>query len=294
MHNHGWSQTYDVDGSMTEGRAAVPVSVVIATMNACRTVEATLLSIRDQIYCDLEVVVLDGGSSDDTTLILQRYAGDLAYWESEPDRGVYHAWNKALDHVTGEWICFLGADDRFASPSVVSAVAPYLEAAPAECRVVYASINLLNPEGKVVAEVGEPWESAKLGLRQRMTLPNPATFYHRSLFDLHGRFDERFRITGDYEFLLRELIEHDAVFVPGLVAVLMDDGGLSTDPRHRALRIREMATARHMHGLTRVPPWASPPVVKASVRAGLERMAGKGAADRVRGWYRTLTRQPRD
>lgn len=273
---------------------AVSVSAVVATRNAVQTLPATLESMFGQTFTPVEVVVIDGRSSDGTVAILERHDDRIAYWESEPDRGVYHAWNKALDHATGEWICFLGADDRFASPSVVSAIAPHLETAAGRSRVVYASIHVVNPEGEVVAEVGEPWERAKIGLRQRMTLPNPATFYHRSLFDLHGRFDERFRITGDYEFLLRELLDNDALFIPDLVAVLMDDGGLSTDSRYRALRIREMATARHMHGLTRVPSWASPPVVKAMARAGLERVAGVGTADRVRGWYRTLTRQAPD
>ena len=224
--------------------------------------------------------------------ILERHADCIAYWESEPDRGVYHAWNKALDHAGGDWICFLGADDRFAAPDVLERIAPVLQAAVGRFRVAYSPIHVISESGEVVATVGQPWEAIREAFRERMTLPNPATFYHRSLFERHGHFDERFRITGDYEFLLRELLDHDALFIPGGAAVLMSEGGLSSDPRQRARRLREVATARHRHGLTRLPPWATPNVVKAAVRDALERTVGPGVAGRARRWYRALTRKP--
>ena len=88
------------------------ISVVIAVYNGAQTIQRALDSIFEQTYRDLEVVVIDGGSTDGTQAILEHNASQIAYWVSEPDRGVYNAWNKALDHVTGDWVCFLGADDR--------------------------------------------------------------------------------------------------------------------------------------------------------------------------------------
>jgi hypothetical protein len=128
-----------------------------------------------------------------------------------------------------------------------------------------------------------------------MTLPNPATFYHRTLFERHGRFDECFRITGDYEFLLRELPHRDALFIPHVVAVVMTEGGLSSDPRLRVQRLTEVATARYRHGPTGIPPWASWIVIKARIRAGLERALGPATTGRIRGWYgKASGRRPTD
>lgn len=274
---------------VSDASLAPTISVVIATWNAVATLEATLHSAFGQGHPGVEVIVIDGGSTDGTVDLIQRFDGRIAHWESEPDRGVYHAWNKALDHVNGDWVCFLGADDRFATPEVIGQMAPSLLAVDGNVRVVYGSVHVVDSHGHVQAVVGSPWEEAGPGMRQRMTLPNPATFYHRSLFDIHGRFSERFRITGDYEFLLRELLEQPAVFVPDVLVVLMDEGGLSSDPRQRTRRLTEIATARYLHGLTRVPPAISPMVLKARLAAALERAIGPSATEKVRQRYRSLT-----
>jgi glycosyltransferase involved in cell wall biosynthesis len=237
---------------------------------------------------------MDGASHDATVEILERNASRIEYWESEPDRGVYHAWNKALEHATGDWICFLGADDRFAAPDVLSRMAPHLTAAEADYRVVYGTIQVVDRDGEVTMTVGSPWDEIADEFRQRMTLPNPGTFYHRSLFELHGTFDERFRITGDYEFLLRELKENPALYVPDIIVTIMDDGGLSADPRNRPRRVQEIVTTRHRHGLSPVPAWASPLVVRAHIRGRLERSVGTAGTERVARWYHRLARRSPD
>ena len=96
---------------MTPGR----VSIITAVHNAAPTLEACLLSVRNQSYRDVEHIVIDGGSTDGSVEILQRHSCLLAYWVSEPDGGVFDAWNKGLSVATGEWIAFLGAEDVFYS-----------------------------------------------------------------------------------------------------------------------------------------------------------------------------------
>jgi glycosyltransferase involved in cell wall biosynthesis len=229
-----------------------------------------------------EVVVIDGASTDGTTEILERNASRLAYHESRPDRGVYHAWNKALGKARGEWLIFLGADDRLAAPDVLARILPHLSAAlMSGYRVVYGSIRIASPEGDGSSVMGAPWEQIRAAFRERMTLPNPATFYHRSLFAAHGPFDERFRIAGDYEFLMRELLVADALFVPEMIVANMAEGGLSSDPRLRPRRLRERAMARHRHGLTVLPSFASPLVIRAYARSWLERSFGVEATTRL-------------
>jgi glycosyltransferase involved in cell wall biosynthesis len=277
---------------MTDERPPAPrISVVIAVRNAATVIGRAIDSVVAQDYPRVELIVIDGASTDGTHEIIEERADRIAFTLSEPDRGVYDAWNKALDRVTGDWTCFLGADDRFAASDVLTRAATRLALLPEATRVAYATVHVVDRAGDVTAVIGEPWEQSRLPFRERMTVPNPATFYHHTLFEVHGGFDESYRIVGDYEFLMRELLHHDAAFIPDLVAVLMDPGGLSDDPRSRLLRLREIATARHRHGLTRLPPWASPMVLRARLRAGVERVLGLERAGRLRSRYRAMTGQ---
>ena len=91
------------------------ISVVISVLNGGATLEACLKSVFAQDYKSFEVIVIDGGSSDDTLDIIRRYSEQLYFSISEPDTGVYCAWNKALRVARGTWICFIGSDDRFAT-----------------------------------------------------------------------------------------------------------------------------------------------------------------------------------
>lgn len=247
------------------------ISIVIAVYNGASTIQRALDSVFEQTYRGVEIVVIDGGSTDGTQAILERNASRIAYWESEPDRGVYHAWNKALDHVTGQWVCFLGADDRYRGPAVMADVAAALGADAGQHRVAYGSINKVFPDGTVEHRQSSPWTKGRRKgfLRGRM-IPHPATFHHRSLFELHGRFDESFRIAGDYELLLRELVRHEPLFLPVLVADWYA-GGVSDVPANRYLVEREVYRARHLRGIAKAPPWRAPRLYQALARTWIDR-----------------------
>jgi glycosyltransferase involved in cell wall biosynthesis len=88
------------------------VSVIIVTYNAVKTLQAALDTIYSQTYPNIEVVVIDGLSTDGTVEILKANDAKIAFWKSEKDTGVYDAMNKAVTQVTGEWVYFLGADDE--------------------------------------------------------------------------------------------------------------------------------------------------------------------------------------
>ncbi|HZY35211.1 MAG TPA: glycosyltransferase family 2 protein [Mucilaginibacter sp.] len=88
------------------------ISVIIVTYNAAATLQVCLESIYNQSHKDLEIIVIDGKSTDGTVEILEQNAGKLAFWNSEKDEGVYEAMNKGTKHVTGQWVYFLGADDE--------------------------------------------------------------------------------------------------------------------------------------------------------------------------------------
>lgn len=94
------------------GQVYPKVSLIIVTYNAARTLQGCLNSIYSQTYPNMEIIVMDGDSDDGTIQILENNSGKITYWKSEKDSGIYHAMNKALAHVSGEWISFLGADDE--------------------------------------------------------------------------------------------------------------------------------------------------------------------------------------
>jgi glycosyltransferase involved in cell wall biosynthesis len=269
------------------------VTIIVATRNSARTLRRCLDSIRAQVFRDFELIVMDGGSNDATPRLLETSADVVTRWRSEPDRGIYHAWNKALGEARGEWICFLGADDWLWDPHALERLAPYLRAAPEQCRIVYSRLREIHADGSLISEAGAPWDEFKGAFRSYRCLPHPGLMHRRALFELRGGFDEEFRIAADYELLLRELKDGDAVFAPVLTAG-MEFGGLTTRPEHYRRQLQEVKRALARHGLR--PPllrwtfWS----VTAAVYALAHRLLGDRNARRLADLYRLLTfRKPR-
>jgi hypothetical protein len=235
----------------------------------------------EQTYTNIELIVIDGGSTDGTVDLIQANAQCVAYWVSEPDRGIYNAWNKALAQVKGDWICFLGADDYLWGTQVLAQMAEQLVLVPQDVRVAYGQIMLLNNSGSELHALGEPWANVKNRIKQLMCLPHPAVMHRRSLFADHGNFDESFRIAGDYELLLRELKTKDAFFIEGIVMTAMRQGGISTDPDNTLLGLREVRLAQLKNGLLRPGLGWRVALLRTYVRLLLWRFLGERWARRM-------------
>lgn len=268
------------------------ITVIIAVRNGEATIQRAFDTVFEQTYEPVELIVMDGASTDETRAIVERNAARITYWESRPDRGICHAWNKALDHATGDWICFLGADDRFHTPDVLARLAPHLDEATGQFRIVYVPVRVVRNDGSVDRHAGIAWEVARTEFAAGVMIPHQGTFHHKSMFDRHGRFDEGFRIVGDYEFLLRELLHHDALFISDRVGVDMGGGGLSERPSSIYRLLRELHRARHMHGLESAPEWRSGLLIRALCRIWITRTFGPRTADVVAGAYRFVARRP--
>lgn len=203
-----------------EGGGTPAVSVIVAVLNAAQTIQGCVDSVTSQKDVVTELIVIDGGSTDGTQEILEANRAAIAHWESGPDRGIYHAWNKALPRATGAWVCFLGADDRLLGADTLKELVDAGEAAGADLvcsRVSYRG------EDRVV---GQPWDWSKM--RAFMCVAHPGLLHRRRLFDELGPFAEGYRITGDYEFLLRLGKEVAAAFVDR-PTVQVGGSGLSSD-----------------------------------------------------------------
>jgi len=222
-------------------------TIIIAVLNSKESLERCIESVSNQACHDRELIIIDGGSTDGTVEILKNNDDNIAYWESSPDRGIYHAWNKALQHAHGEWICFLGADDYFWSEKVLTDLSPQLvKASDGGIKVVYGQAARVDRNGRILKLVGKPWEKIRWLMPHGMPLPHTGLMHHRSLFEEHGLFDETFKIAGDYDLLLRELKNGEALHVRNLIVAGWQAGGIS-DFRF-LLAHREMERARRKNG----------------------------------------------
>jgi glycosyltransferase involved in cell wall biosynthesis len=209
-------------GIKASGTAAHPlVTVVTAVFNGQLHLANCLKSVLGQDYPSIEHIVIDGGSVDGTIDVLREYDDRLALWKSEPDKGVYDAWNKALVEACGEWICFLGADDELL-PGAASA---YMELAARNPEAEYLSsqIRWIHPSGFERVR-GGCWAWPRFS--KWMCVAHVGSMHRRSLYDRIGKYDTTYRSAADYELLLRARHNLKAAFMP-VITVKMRAGGMS-------------------------------------------------------------------
>lgn len=226
------------------------ITVIIAVFNAGKTLEECLLSIIEQVGVSVQIVVIDGGSSDDSPAIAAKYADFIDYYISESDGGIYDAWNKGLNHIKSEWVFFLGADDYLWHSNVLSDVLGNLTHIPAEVNIAYGPVMVVNKDREPLYKIGQPWDEVKQDFRRSMCLPHPAAMHRSAIFEKYGNFNAAFKIAGDYEFLLRDLLANNAIFIDVGPVVGMRHGGMSSNPKNALKGYKEMIAARKIHGLT--------------------------------------------
>ncbi len=124
------------------------VSIVTPSFNQAKFLEQTILSVLEQEYPHLEYIIVDGGSTDGSQDIIQRYAARLAWWVSEPDQGQTDAINKGFNRAQGEIYAWLNSDDTYLPGAVLEAV-EYLRAHP-EAGMVYGDANLTDEKGEII------------------------------------------------------------------------------------------------------------------------------------------------
>ena len=173
-------------------------SIVTVCLNAAGTVEQALDSVLSQTYPPFEYIVIDGGSTDGTREVIERYRPRLTNVVLEPDEGIYDAFNKGVTRATGDVVGILNADDLYA-PWALETVAEAYGQSPRP-GVFYGKLA-------VVDEARCRWTVYPVGdhrcLTSHMSIAHPATFVARSVYDQYGLFDPSFRVSGDWDLMLR-------------------------------------------------------------------------------------------
>ena len=225
------------------------ISVVTVCWNSEATIEGTLASVAAQTHPSVEHIIVDGASTDRTLEIVSRYP-HVAKVVSERDRGIYDAMNKGLALATGDVIGTLNADDFYAAPDVLAAVADAFIDDTLD--VVYADLCYVdqnNPD-----RVVRYWRSSEFvpgSYRVGWCPPHPTFFVRRSAYERFGDFDLGYRIASDVELTMRFLERHRARYrYLQRVMVHMRLGGTTNKSIRNIIRQnREIWRALGVHGL---------------------------------------------
>jgi glycosyltransferase involved in cell wall biosynthesis len=208
---------------------AIFFSIVIACRNVGKTLDATLRSIRAQSCKHFEVIVVEACSTDDTLQIAQQHQDLITHLISEPDNGIYDAWNKGVALACGSHICFVGGDDTLL-PHALRSLRNAARAQP-HAHIICGKNHLVTEKGVLLRTLHSKWEWQRF--RRHMCIAHVGAAHAKSLFTEYGPFDDSFKITGDYELLLRAGPRLRCVTIDDYVAN-MTYGGASA-LRYRAL-----------------------------------------------------------
>ena len=203
------------------------ISIITVCLNNAKTIEDAIKSVLAQSYDDIEYIIIDGGSADETLSIIKKYENEITRYISEPDKGVYDALNKGLKLATGEVVGFLHADDFYATTETIEKIARVFERNKVDC--LWGDLVYVGKEN--TEKIIRYWKSGKYkkNLFKRGWMPaHPTFFAKRRVYEKYGDFNTDFRIAADYEIMLRLLHKFNisSYYIPE-VLVKMRVGGLS-------------------------------------------------------------------
>ncbi|WPQ64528.1 glycosyltransferase family 2 protein [Chitinophaga sancti] len=200
------------------------VSIITVVYNGIISLEKTILSVLGQSFQNIEYIIIDGGSTDGSVDIIKKYADRLAYWVSEPDKGIYYAMNKGIDQASGEWINFMNVGDWFYSADSVNDI--------------FGGENL-NGYDLVYGNTEK-----RRGDKSEIYIPGDASnFYkrlmiHQSTFSRTSlnrkyKFDTTFKVSADFDFMFKVFLYKHKTLHVDVVVSSFDLVGFSHDNRYR-------------------------------------------------------------
>lgn len=227
------------------------VSIITVCYNSAATIRDTIESVLAQDYADIEYIIVDGASRDNTLQIVHEYSGRIAKVLSEPDKGIYDAMNKGIKMATGDVVGILNSDDFYEQTDVVSQIAAAFET-DRQTEIVFGDLVFVKPDNleKITRFYSLPnylpWK-----LRFGWMPPHPATFIRKEVYDKFGLYKTDFKIAADYELFVRMLLVNKVSFTHlNKVLIRMRSGGASTSGFRSSLTLNaEIVKACKYNGI---------------------------------------------
>ena len=191
------------------------VSIVVPVYNQGQYLDEALQSLLGQTYRNIEIIVLDDGSSDTTPEVLKKYTGRL-YWESQPNMGQSSTLNKGWQMAKGEFLSYLSGDDALLPDAIATSV-DYLARNPSAV-LTYCDFHLIDPDSRVIRQVMTPDFDFHRMITDVVCPPGPGPLFRRGAFEKAGLWDAQFRQMPDYEYWLRLGLQGDFVRIPRVLA----------------------------------------------------------------------------
>ena len=207
--------------------SSLKISIITVSFNSAKTIKETIESILIQDYNNIEYIIIDGGSSDETIDIVKSYSEKISYFISEKDNGIYDAMNKGIKAATGDIVGILNSDDFYPNSFVLSNVAKSFK--KYNCDAVYG--DLVYVKEKDTTQIKRYWQAGNYNtskIKNGWMLPHPTFFVKKVMYDRHGLYNSDLKRAADYEMILKLLYkENISVHYIPMILVKMRMGGAS-------------------------------------------------------------------
>ncbi len=212
------------------------ISVITVSYNSATTIGDTVRSVASQLHPDIEHLVIDGLSTDDTVKVVESTRHQHLVLSSEPDEGIYDAMNKGLTRATGEIIGFLNADDLYADAEVLARVAKAFETDPS-IEACFGDLVYVTEDNRKVVRYWKSRPFDKGDFSHGWSPAHPTFYIRRSALNRLGQFDLAYRLAADAEFMMRYLERGDVLsaYIPHIL-VRMRLGGATNQSWQNILR----------------------------------------------------------
>jgi glycosyltransferase len=180
------------------------ISIVTVSYNSAKTINDTIRSVLYQTYPDIEYIIIDGGSNDDTIEIIKSYGDKISKFISEADNGIYDAMNKGLKLATGNFIGILNSDDLYINNSVISEL--YKQLVKGDFEIFFGDLYYVSKDN--TDKIIRRWETKNYkpgAFKKGWHPPHPTFFVSKNVYDKYGYFDLKFKLAADFELMLRFL-----------------------------------------------------------------------------------------
>ncbi|NEW78269.1 MAG: glycosyltransferase [Gelidibacter sp.] len=209
------------------------ISIITINYNNLEGLKKTVEGVLNQTWQEFEYIIIDGDSTDGSAAYVESKKDLLHYWVSEPDKGVYHAMNKGIAKASGDYLLFLNSGDHFYNKKVLEKNVHFL----IDYDLIYFNLYVV---GEIKEFIKEYPDTLSFAYFVKDTLPHPATFIKKELFQKYGLYKDNFKIVSDWKFFLDAVCKYQVSYIHiNKTLSVFYLGGMSSYPENRLVIFNE-------------------------------------------------------